>query len=972
MPKFKSSSRASGRATPSASVNADILLTYHNKKLVSTPVELKPIQRGPPNISPTKTRRDNTETARDHEKATREGTQPNTTDVSSAVLAARAVATSHAQRPLSPTKRPKKRIITPQMVKRRTVNVKNPLVMKSDESHSGKDSVITEHTEKASNRKDAKRRQRGYAAFGKERNNMIGLKKRSGGLDTDRPPLPSVTESASKDSLKENKKRGNKGKGKERLPVLAPIEYKEDALLRTKTESLTIETDAPISLTRDPSTTGQSCSAFFLGDASVSVSSNAKKEKEIMTEKKSRGSKKSPLVKANLPKESTVTDPKSKLPALSNQENSSQASDQENGMVESPSLIEVPTIDTLPTIETAPTIATEVGTEVEDDIEKVDGKDGKDDSGIEENAKKEEIKQIEDAKENEKVSTVTDEKIDVANCQDDQAEDQVNRHVTLEQSGNHADEVQCVHDTTHGKDKPPEKSGSKGGKKKQMTMASFLGKQSKVIDENTEYVEKNLTMDSEVMNQDKYLGLQDQASDEIMDIHLQVTLSDCEFSSVQSSVTTDKILETQPSIIKRTSSLIRNPLLLRKRSKEKSNMDELIRCMKNGKLAAKADNKKDEMFDEKTARGKTKSMIKLHHPDSDEIEEMYDFNDGNTSSKNPPSEKDSSLLESTDDSPQYLTSRKTFDDGLAKHSVNIPEVDTSAKIDVKSPSFRLSAVSGSGAGLHSPVAQQMLLNTLNRNTSLGIQTENRNTINAAPSLDNGTQTSPTASDGMSYTYGFNTKSCQPNTPSIGTFGDVIETIGLFSARICLGTGAAIVSCSRACNDNPKSDVRQVSLNSNSFVIPDVNGLSPRNAGVLSPTNALSPRNNIFRDGPVSPSSPSNAYVQALADAISVMPEEEQIRLVRSLTPKSVDMDDMVSSVDGAFRRGGMSARMKKVPHNIAVKPKPKHVRQDEATKPHKAIHAVGTNAAKPKKPLRGFRKGIKRLANTRLTVMYQV
>ena len=137
-------------------------------------------------------------------------------------------------------------------------------------------------------------------------------------------------------------------------------------------------------------------------------------------------------------------------------------------------------------------------------------------------------------------------------------------------------------------------------------------------------------------------------------------------------------------------------------------------------------------------------------------------------------------------------------------------------------------------------------------------------------------------------------------------------------------------------------------------------------------NALSPRNDIFRDGLVSPTSTSNAYVKALADVISVMPEEEQIRLVRSLTPKSVDMDDMVSSVDGMFRRDGMSGHMKKVPHNIAVKPKPEHEPKVEMRKPHKVIHPNGTKAAKPKKPLSGFRKGIKRLTNTRLTVMYQV
>ncbi|KAL3784198.1 hypothetical protein HJC23_001397 [Cyclotella cryptica] len=628
------------------------------------------------------------------------------------------------------------------------------------------------------------------------------------------------------------------------------------------------------------------------------------------------------------------------------------------------------------------------------------------------------------------------------------------------------------------------KNESRGRKKKQMIMTSFLGKKSKVIKEDAEYVagveeEANNDMCQEekasenermAINMDDY---QDQASDEILDIHLQATLSDCEFSSVQSSVTTDKAFETQPSLIKRTSSFIRNPLLRRNRSK-KTEMEELLQCMKNGKLAARMDNKRVEEFDdsptgdekhpncERTSRDEEKQ--KLSHAqgknkrlavkrggkrkgDSDDespcTEEQesseeansdevhYDYSEVDESDDDPTDEriisaKTVSFAGSADDSSDTpcLTSKSTFDNNLTRPSVTLPDVDDSAKVEVRSPSFRLSAVSGSGAPrVPSPLAQQIMLHALTEGTQTenalneGTQTESLNfplirnvsagSIRGVASHGNhGTQTSddpvrattftfadtiesqpnaafyPLTQNGSSGSrgmcsvgHGAQTSSNSPTAPatSFGTFGDVIESIGLFSARLCLGTGAAIASCSRACNDKPYVDSTNTILASSSFVEPEVH-LSPRNA-------AFSPQNTIFRaaqhHAPV-----SDGYTQVLAEAISQMPEEEQLDLVRQLSNKSLkatsksfdDFDDMASSVDGMFRQRGLSRRKKRVPRNIAVKPKPKRtievpIIEQQNLNQQPELRRVSSTG---KKPFGGIKKGFKRLTKTRLAVMYQV
>ncbi|KAL3779756.1 hypothetical protein ACHAWO_003466 [Cyclotella atomus] len=1034
MPMFKSS-----RAAGSSPVDKEMMILAQKKKALAAMQPAAPQRRHP---SPTKrdVRQDSSRGIIDIED--REAPETSTT-----ILQARALAAATAARPVTAPKPRTKRIITPQMVKRRNVNVRNPLVMKSDESTSGRDSAITEQTEKCSNKKDAKRRNRGYERFGTKRiegkilegkvlegktNTKPAVKSAQGAVLL--PPLPPAKASSNAfPEGSENDSRAANTRGKtphNSSDPVEPDEYEEDALLLKK---------------RVPS--GQSCSAFFLGDGSTAsgISGREKKSKvkgSISPTKTLRDTPKSIKVKLPVPKstapiealsviedstpneasspvmeesaipnEDTKSEPnaeqekqsdtepvsttpksnlsalKSQLLALSKKAGKSEVVQEEEGIQEEPTK----------------SIKTEVGVKAVEGVQTEE----KVDEGEQENVENEEVKVAVDANTDE-ASPKNVSEVDVDKSKEDGA-----KGAQLEAEEIEAKQAEQIEPDTKeaaeaaaAPEETTEASGS-AVKKMQMTMTSFLGKQSKVIDEDAEYVP----------SEDKYANIREQASDEIMDIHLQATLSDCEFSSVQSSVTTDKILDAQPSLIKRTGSLIRNPLLRRNRSKKKNDMDEVIERMKHGKLAARADNNKVEEFDEKLnhsklqkiQRGrsgisisksetsecddseddnkfdekpkKSKKLQKSRRSRSgisisrrsetsefddseDDIEEMYDFLD--ITDKKIRSDKIASSSYGED-----LMTEGTFDDRLAKRCGSLPQVGTSAKMDVRSPTFRLSAVSGAGAGLNSPLAQQIMLNALNeqsqpkvgilRNAHLADQASAESQMNGSHS---------------------NTGSAPAS--SFGTFGDVVETIGLFSARLCLGTGAAIVSCSRACNDNPKSDVKQVSLDSSSFIEPNVGVfVSPRNAGATSPSvlspRGMSPRNEIFRDGPRSPNSASNGYALALADAISKMPEEEQLDLVRQLSsksfvmsPKSAEMNDMASSVDGMFRQRG--SRMKRVPHNIAMKPKPARMEDVFLEQQHMGQMNLPSeaNPAPAKKPMGRFRRGLKRLAKTRLTVMYQV
>eukprot|EP00970_Alexandrium_tamarense_P014839 scaffold4425_cov194-Alexandrium_tamarense.AAC.10 len=539
-----------------------------------------------------------------------------------------------------------------------------------------------------------------------------------------------------------------------------------------------------------------------------------------------------------------------------------------------------------------------------------------------------------------------------------------------------------VNDSAPKVDANPSKKSKSSKKKKRGALTSFLGKKSKVIGENEEYGPEDQPVEAE--------------SDGI-DIHLQATLSDAELSSVQSSVTTDKAFDQTPSIIKRTSSLIRNPMH-RKKAKDEE-MEELVKRMKHGKSAAKEDNRKKEEFDEVIPNTDESYVIVekfvRKKTSKEEEENYYDevVHDDTMVSREIVddtilSERGVSFVGSSDESSevQALVSKNTFE-SLAKQ-VNLPDVKDGTKLEMKSNSFRLSAVSGTGIDtMPSPLAQHVrfkkaaieggtqMLSSSNatqqsypmvRTVSSGIGSPMR-----VDSVDHATQTSNQPSDNKAF----------------GAFSDVVESVALFSARVCMGTGAAMVNCADSCSDKPRKGSRNAILASNSFVEGDPSYISPRNAQ----------SDNIFRETPGGIShaqSTEEVMAKALAIALRQMPEEEQVALTRQLSMKSnqergksfeevEEYNDQAMSVDGMFvpAKHGARRRKKRVPRNIAVKPKEghkkrehhHHVEEEEESDP---IETKRTNSTRKsgKKPgaLRAIAKGIKGLARTRFAVMYEV
>ena len=89
---------------------------------------------------------------------------------------------------------------------------------------------------------------------------------------------------------------------------------------------------------------------------------------------------------------------------------------------------------------------------------------------------------------------------------------------------------------------------------------------------------------------------EEESEDSLLSIGMRSTLSDAEFISVESSITTDQeAFAHKPGIVKRTASFVKNPLR-RTRSKKREE-DELMKRMKHARNLARADNRRREKFD---------------------------------------------------------------------------------------------------------------------------------------------------------------------------------------------------------------------------------------------------------------------------------------------------------------------------------------------------------------------------------------
>lgn len=522
---------------------------------------------------------------------------------------------------------------------------------------------------------------------------------------------------------------------------------------------------------------------------------------------------------------------------------------------------------------------------------------------------------------------------------------------------------------------------------------------------------------------------QTEVENDELDIHLQATLSDAEFFSVESSITTDKEafapVPPKTGLIKRTSSLIRNPSLplRRTRSSNKSEYDEHLKCMRNGKSAAKADNKRKEEFDDNVADAEGEDGLE-HHSEVEQVpskdveiqctmsDDLQDKKQDMTKRTN--AEKGVSFVGSEDSSDdiQALRTIETFDDTLTK-GARFSKSQNVAQLDIGTGTLHDAAV-GTGfdltdfpaspsqqvrfRGVEGGTQTNLDHNALNDQMYPMVRTVSSGLAQQAPhrasSVDHSTQTSLEQEE------------------NVGSFSKIMESMALFSAKLCIGTGAAMVTCANSCSDRPHDSAKIIA--SSSFVESEaVQQFSPRN-------NARMQENSIFRATQQDKESETtDIFSRALALALRQVSNNDDHQSVPSRQNSAVKESlsavqssagsfdksecDFVS-VDGRLVKAGKKGRRRKkrVPRNIAVKPKKEGEKEQPSakqkpggflwgkknkvitkTEPTRQVanNDVGDpaeiarvdSAGKAKAGItKKLAKGVKNIAKARLAVMYEV
>jgi len=522
---------------------------------------------------------------------------------------------------------------------------------------------------------------------------------------------------------------------------------------------------------------------------------------------------------------------------------------------------------------------------------------------------------------------------------------------------------------------------------------------------------------------------QTEVENDELDIHLQATLSDAEFFSVESSITTDKEafapVSPKTGLIKRTSSLIRNPGLPLRRTKSlnKSEYDEHLKCVRNGKSAAKADNKRKEEFDDNVADVEEEGGLE-HHTEVEQVpskdaeiqctmsDDLQDEKRDMTMQTD--AEKGVSFVGSEDSSDdiQALFTMETFDDTFTKgarflkpRSVAQLDIGTGTLHDAAvGPGFDLNDFPASPSqqvrfrGVEGGTQTNLDHNALNDQMYPMVRTVSSGLAQQAPhrasSIDHSTQTSVEQEE------------------NVGSFSKIMESMALFSAKLCIGTGAAMVTCANSCSDRPHNSAQIIA--SSSFVESEaVRQFSPRN-------NARMQESSIFRATQQDKENETtDIFSRALAMALRQVSNNDDHRSVPSRQNSAVKESlsavqsnagsfdksecDFVS-VDGRLVKAGKRGRRRKkrVPRNIAVKPKKEEEKEQPASKqkpggflwgkknkaitkteltPQVANNDVGDPAEITRVDSSGkakagitqkLAKGVKNIAKARLAVMYEV
>ena len=554
---------------------------------------------------------------------------------------------------------------------------------------------------------------------------------------------------------------------------------------------------------------------------------------------------------------------------------------------------------------------------------------------------------------------------------------------------------------------------------------------------------------------------------------MKSTLSDADFFSVESPITTDsEAFNYKPGVFKRTASLVKNPALtLRHRAtttRDGHKADEqLMKRMKHGRHVARVDNRKKERAHRLPPPAKIhkkKQHQKKEKKDDDtdiKSEEMDQVQQLLAQDDTIEIEKvvvQDDTLEEKDNKDVVVVDNEIIevDDGIIEDKAHdvacganslIEETDvlleptgTFEAIEFQEHQYQV-RFQASGISVDSSTQRRMNehLNPTPKAPPSVIRTvSSTGMISMAPSKEMATQTSAdqyvdhvdvnpvvtlTESNvGSSTRRNVSTA----NTSEVGSFSHMMESMGLFGAQVCLGSSKFMVNCADSCSDNPKGPKkaaeRLVSIDSDV-----VDRLSPRSAeprgcgimasnkdpeeeaaGIFTRALAIALKSHCQPDG-------GEGGLDESARSVGVMPkqhhheyeyeedeEDDQVSLpqqrnhrhVKKKQRHKLDSSNTIyaESIDGRFVPMNQHKRKKRVPRNIAVKPKtkkqPTHHRQEMLQQHHEVeseessapqdqrkgyeetIELTRTTSSKGKK--KGIKGFLNKLSKVRLGLLYEV
>jgi hypothetical protein len=442
-----------------------------------------------------------------------------------------------------------------------------------------------------------------------------------------------------------------------------------------------------------------------------------------------------------------------------------------------------------------------------------------------------------------------------------------------------------------------------------------------------------------------------------LSIAMKSTLSHAEFFSVQSSITTDQeVFKQRPGVLKRTASLVRNPALALRRSKANKEAEELTKRIKHAQTLARHDNRTKEVH------------AIIAHPRC----EVDDCSNDIIQNDAPEIFHTRNLIDSTNMiGTNVVQYHATDSDELPFNDLVLGVESMYEETDI--------ILDTNGTFDHPSTRDQRRMAQPHQASQAYTPPYYYDVVASVPSKETATQTTP----------------LENNTAGsdVGSISNVMESLGLFGARFCMGTSKVMLSCADSCSDNPNGkkvvDQRLSSLDNEVMA-----RLSPRNGTVTSrepiPMHQTPPSTRgygslpPFVDKKESEQDAAGIFTRALSMALQTrfgegnhdqqptsLKQQEHNNLPQNhkqhpkqKTKKQAYAD--FESIDGRFVTPDQLHRRtaKHVPRNIAVTPKRKYR--------HESLHHAraasdGSNSGKSedtpqvKKPSKSSKKGLGKL-----------